>query len=164
VVTTPVEKEIAMSLEEELRKQLTAAMRAKDTRTSNVVRAITTEISRRKTAPGFKGEVDDALITDVIATYKKSMEKARKQFEEAGEKGAAHAAELGFEIDWCTGMLPKQVGEEELRAAVAKAIADTGTKDAKGAGRVIGTVKKLYGDTADAALIKKLVDEALKPA
>jgi len=154
-----------MSLEEELRKQLTAAMRAKDTKTANLVRSISTEITKRRTAEGFSGVVDDALILDVISTYKKSMEKARKQFEDAGEKGAAHAAELQFEIEWCTGMLPKQVGEEELRAAVAKAIADTGTKDAKGAGRVIGTVKKAYGERADAALIKKLVDEALaKPA
>jgi uncharacterized protein YqeY len=154
-----------MSLEEELRKQLTTAMKAKDTKAANLVRAITTEITKRRTAEGFSGVVDDALVRDVISTYKKSMEKAKRQFEEAGDKGAAHAAELQYEIDWCTGMLPQQAGEEELRAAIAKAIAETGTKDAKGAGRVIGTVKKAFGERADAALIKKLVDEALpKPA
>lgn len=150
-----------MSLEDQLRQQLTAAMKAKDTRTANLVRMINTKIMERRTAKGFTGQVDDALITDVISTYKKSMEKARAEFVAAGEKGAAQVEELDFELAWCATMLPSQASEDELRAAVAAAVAALPAKDPKMAGRIIGAVKKQFGDRADAQLVKKLADEAL---
>jgi uncharacterized protein YqeY len=58
-------------------------------------------------------------------------------------------------------MLPQQVGEAELRAAVAAAVAALPQKDPKMAGRVVGAIKKQFGNRADAALAKKLADEAL---
>ena len=148
-------------LEAELRSQLTAAMKAKDQPTANLIRMINTKIMERRTAKDFKGEVDDALILDVISAYKKSMEKAKAEFVAAGERGAAQAAELQFEIEWCKKMLPQGLSEAELRAAVAEAVAALPQKDPKMAGRVIGTIKKQFGDRADAALTKKLAEELL---
>jgi len=148
-------------LEAELRSQLTAAMKAKDQPTANLIRMINTKIMERRTAKDFKGEVDDALILDVISSYKKSMEKAKAEFLAAGERGAAQAAELDFEIEWCKKMLPQGLSEAELRAAVAEAVAALPQKDPKMAGRVIGTIKKQFGDRADAALTKKLAEELL---
>ena len=66
-----------MSLEQDLRAQLTAAIKAKDLRTANVIRMINTKVMERRTAAGFKGTVDDELVREVIAAYKKSLEKAR---------------------------------------------------------------------------------------
>ena len=77
----------AMSLEEDLRARLTAAIKAKDLRTANVIRMINTKVMERRTAAGFKGTVDDDLVRDVIAAYKKSLEKAREEFAAAGEQG-----------------------------------------------------------------------------
>jgi uncharacterized protein len=148
-------------LEAELRSQLTAAMKAKDSPTANLIRMINTKIMERRTAKDFKGEVDDALILDVISSYKKSMEKAKAEFLAAGERGAAQAAELDFEIEWCKKMLPQGLSEAELRAAVAEAVAALPQKDPKMAGRVIGAIKKQFGDRADAALTKKLAEELL---
>jgi len=152
---------MSANLEESLRQQLTAAMKAKDSRTANLVRMINTKIMERRTAKGFSGVVDDALILDVISSYKKTMEKARVEYVNVGEKGKAQVEELDFELAWCTTMLPQQVGEAELRAAVAAAVAALPAKDPKMAGRIIGTLKKQFGDRVDAALVKKLADEAL---
>jgi uncharacterized protein len=148
-------------LEDDLRAQLTAAMKAKDPRTANLVRMINTKIMERRTAKGFTGVVDDALILDVISAYKKQMEKARAEFVAAGDRGKEQIEEIDFELAWCTKMLPAQVPEDELRAAVAAAVAALPQKDPKMAGRIIGAIKKQFGDRADAQLTKKLAEELL---
>src|SRR5215467_3228813 len=111
-----------MSVEAQLREQLTAAIKAKDLKTANLIRMINTKIMERRTAKDFSGTVDDALILDVIGTYKKSMEKARTEFVNAGERGKDQVVEIQFEIDWCAKWLPAGLSEAELRAAVAKAV------------------------------------------
>ena len=151
-----------MSVEEQLRERLTSAIKAKDLKTANLIRMINTKIMERRTAKGFSGTVDDALILDVISTYKKSMEKARADYANAGERGKEQLAEIDFEVEWCSKHLPQGLSEAELRDAVAKAVAELPAKDPKMAGRVIGAIKKQFGDRADAQLVKKLADELLK--
>ena len=148
-------------LEDDLRAQLTASIKAKDLKTANLVRMINTKIMERRTAKGFTGTVDDALILDVISAYKKQMEKARAEFAAAGDRGKEQVEEIDFELAWCAKMLPAQVSEAELRDAVAAAIAALPAKDPKMAGRIIGAIKKQYGDRADAQLTKKLAEELL---
>ncbi len=155
---------MSTNLEAQLREQLTAAIKAKDSKTANLIRMINTKIMERRTAKDFSGTVDDVLVLDVIATYKKSMEKARGDFANAGERGKEQLAELEFEIAWCAKFLPQQLGEAELREAVIKAVGELPSRDPKQGGRVIGTLKKQYGDRVDAQLAKKLIDEELAKA
>jgi len=152
---------MSTNLEAQLREQLTAAIKAKDLKTANLIRMINTKIMERRTAKGFSGTVDDPLILDVISTYKKAMEKARADYVNAGDRGKEQLAEIDFEVAWCSKFLPQGLSEAELRDAVAKAVAELPAKDPKMAGRVIGAIKKQYGDRADAQLAKKLVEEAL---
>lgn len=148
-------------LEAQLREQLTASIKAKDMKTANLIRMINTKVMERRTAKDFTGQVDDALILDVIGAYKKQMEKAKGDFAAAGDRGKEQLAELEFEVAWCAKWLPAQVGEAELREAVAKIVAEMPQKDPKMAGRVIGAIKKQFGDRADAQLAKKLAEELL---
>jgi uncharacterized protein len=152
---------MSITLEAQLREQLTAAIKAKDLQTANLIRMINTKIMERRTAKGFSGTVDDALVLDVLSTYKKAMEKARADFAGAGDRGRDQLAEIDFEIAWCARFLPAQATEAELREAVAKVVAELPQRDPKQAGRVIGAIKKQFGDRADAQLIKRLADELL---
>jgi uncharacterized protein YqeY len=158
-----VDDQLAMStnLEAQLGEQLTAAIKAKDLKTANLIRMIKTKIMERRTAKGFTGTVDDALILDVIATYKKSMEKARTEYAGAGDRGKEQIEEIDFEVGWCSKFLPQGLSEAELRDAVLAAIAALPSKDPKMAGRVIGAIKKQFGDRADAQLAKKIAEEEL---
>jgi uncharacterized protein len=154
-----------MPIEQELRKVLTDAMRARDQRTADAVRMINTKVMERRTAKGFSGQVDDALILDVIAAYKKSLMKAREEFVAVGERGKDQATELTWEIEFCDRFLPRGLSPEELRAAVRAAIATLGAKDVKMAGRVVGEVMKAHKGKADAGEVKKIAEEELvKPA
>ncbi len=152
---------MSTNLEGQLREQLTAAIKAKDLRTANLIRMINTKVMERRTAKGFSGTVDDALVLDVISSYKKSMEKARADYVNAGDRGKDQLAEIDFEVEWCSKLLPAQLSEAELREAVGKAVAELPSKDPKQAGRVIGAIKKQFGERADAQLVKKLADELL---
>ncbi len=153
---------MSTNLEGQLREQLTAAIKAKDLRTANLIRMINTKVMERRTAKGFSGTVDDALILDVISAYKKSMEKARQEFVAAGDRGKEQIADIDFEVEWCQKFLPAGVSEAELRAAVEKVVAELPQKDPKMAGRVIGAIKKQFGERADAQLTKKIAEELLK--
>jgi len=152
---------MSTNLEAQLRDQLTASIKAKDLKTANLIRMINTKIMERRTAKDFTGTVDDALVLDVISAYRKAMDKARGDYVNAGERGKEQLAELDFEIAWCSKFLPTLLTEAELRDAVAKAVAELPTKDPKQAGRVVGAIKKQFGDRADAQLAKKLAEELL---
>ena len=155
---------MSTTLEAQLREQLTASLKAKDLKTANLIRMINTKIMERRTAKGFSGEIDDALVLDVISTYKKSMEKARADYVNAGDRGKEQLEEIDFEVAWCSKLLPQGLSEAELRDAVGKAVGELPAKDPKMAGRVIGSLKKQFGDRVDAQLAKKLVDEELAKA
>src|SRR6266496_5950458 len=133
---------MSTNLEAQLREQLTASIKAKDLKTANLIRMINTKIMERRTAKGFTGTVDDALILDVISTYKKAMEKARGDFAGAGDRGKEQLAEIDFEVGWCSQFLPQALSEAELSDAVTKAVGELPSKDPKMAGRVIGVLKK----------------------
>ena len=150
-----------MSIEETLDAKLKEAMKAKDLRLANTIRMIKTKVMEKRTAKGFKGEVNDALFVEVIGAYKKSLEKAKKEFAGAGDKGAEQIADLDFEIEYCSQYLPKQLSEDEVRAAVKAAVEELGATDPKMKGRVVGAVMKANKGRVDAALVQKLVGEAL---
>ena len=152
-----------MPIEQDLRERLTAAMKAKDLKTANVIRMVNTKIMERRTAKGFSGLVDDALCQDVISAYKKSLEKGIEEYSQLGEKGKEQIAELSWEINYCAQFLPKQLSKDELKIAVQSAIQKLGVTDVKMAGRVVGEVMKGHKGKTDAGVVKKLVEQLLPP-
>lgn len=151
-----------MSIEKDLREKLTAAMKAKDSATANLIRMLETRVMERRTSKGFKGEVDDDLYREVIAAYKKSMAKARTEYEALGERGAEEVANLAFEIEFCNQYLPQPLGEDEVRAAVRAAIEEIGAGgNPKMIGRVMGVVMKVHKGRVEAPLVKKLITEEI---
>ena len=58
--------------------------------------------------------------------------------------------------------LPKQMGEDEAKAAIAKIIADLGAKDIKDMGKVMGELKKAYAGQMDFAQAGALVKKGLE--
>jgi uncharacterized protein YqeY len=151
-----------MSLEQQLNDLLKQAMKDRDQHTADVVRMIKTKIMERRTAKGFSGTVDDALIVDVIAAYRKQLQKAVEDFDKAGEKGAAQAADLRREISFCERFLPRGLDEAALRALVKERMAALGVTDPKQAGRLVGDLMKSHKGQVEAADVKRIAEELLK--
>lgn len=151
-----------MPVEQQLTEALTAAIRAKDARTADVVRMLKTRLQERRTAKGFTGQVDDALVLDVIAAYRKQLQKALAEYEQLGERGAAQAAQLRFEIAFCERFVPKGLDATALRALVRERAETLGITDAKQVGRIVGDVMKTHKGQVDAADVKRIAEELLR--
>ena len=147
---------------DELKAEFTDAMKTKDAARRDVIRQVNAEIALRKAEPGFDGDLSDDVYREVIGSYVKKMDKARREYEDLGERGAEMAAKLAYEVDYLSRWLPSKLGEDETRALVDATIADLGVAgDPKAAGRVIGMLMKDHKDELDGALANRLVREAL---
>ena len=151
-----------MAIEQQLTDALTQAIRAKDTRTADVVRMLKTRLQERRTAKGFTGHVDDALVMDVIGAYRKQLQKALAEYDKLGERGAAQAAQLRFEIEFCERFLPKGLNATALRTLVQERAKALGVTDVKQIGRLVGDVMKTHKGQVDAADVKKIAEELLQ--
>ena len=150
-----------MSIEQDLDQKLKQALREKDQPTLDVVRMVKSKIQERRTAKGFSGTVDDALVTEVVAAYRKQMQKAIEEYEKLGDKGKAQVEKLRFEVTFCEGYLPKSMSEEELRALVQERIASLGVADVKQVGRLVGDVMKTHKGKVEAADVKRVAEALL---
>ena len=151
-----------MALEQTLTDVLTQAIKARDTRTANVVRMLKTRLQERRTAKGFSGVVDDALVLDVMGAYRKQLQKAIVEFEKVGERGAAQTADLRFEIEFCERYLPRTMDEAAVRALVRERIGALGITDAKQAGRLVGDIMKTHKGQVEAGDVKRVAEDLLK--
>lgn len=149
-----------MSIREQLTADQKAAMKSRDRATLNAIRSVQSEVAAAKSAPGFSGEVDDALYESTIATYVKRLGKSKAEYEAIGEAGADQAATLGFEIDYLSRFLPVKLDEAATRALVESTIAELGADAETPKGRVIGAVMQ-SGEDLDGALVNRLVTELL---
>jgi uncharacterized protein YqeY len=150
-----------MSIERQLNDTLTRAMRDRDSRVASVVRMIKTKITERRTSKGFAGDVDDAVVLDVIGAYRKQLQKALAEYEKAGERGAGAADQLRFEIAFCERYLPRGMDEAALRALVRERVAALGLADARQVGRLVGDIMRSHKGQVDAADVKRLAEELL---
>jgi uncharacterized protein YqeY len=151
-----------MALEQELNERLTRAIKERDTPTADALRMLKTRLQERRTAKGFSGRVDDALVLDVIGAYRKQLQKALGEFEKVGERGAAQAAQLRFEIALCEAYLPKGLDDAALRALVGERLQALGITDAKQVGRLVGDVMKTHKGRVEAGDVKRIAEELLR--
>jgi len=150
-----------MGLEQQLTDTLTKAIKDKDSQTANAVRMLKTKLQERRTAKGFSGTVDDALVLDVVGAYRKQLQKAIGEYEKAGERGAAQIAQLRFEIDFCERFLPRGMDDAAARALVQERLTALAITDPKQVGRLVGDVMKTHKGQVEAADVKRIAEEIL---
>ena len=151
-----------MALEQELNDRLTRAIKDRDARTADALRMLKSRLQERRTAKGFSGQVDDALVLDVIGAYRKQLQKALVEFEKVGERGAAQVDQLRFEIGLCEGYLPKGLDESALRELVRERLTTLGITDAKQVGRLVGDVLKTHKGQVEAGDVKRVAEDLLR--
>jgi hypothetical protein len=102
-------------------------------------------------------DLEDAEVLQVVASLVKQRRDSIEQFSKAGRTDLVDK-ETG-EIAILERYLPPAVSAEEIEAAVAVAIAETGASSAKDMGKVMKAVMpKLAGKNADG----KAVNEAVR--
>jgi len=160
-MTTPVTPGTPGALETQLNDLLKQAMREKDQNLASVVRMLKTKVMERRTAKGFSGTVDDALVLDVISVYRKQMLKGIEEFEKAGVKSGEQVDQLRYEIAFCERFLPKGMDSTAVQALVKDRIASLAITDAKMIGKLVGDIMKTHKGQVEAGDVKKIAESLL---
>lgn len=151
-----------MSIQQKIDEELKAAMRAKDAQKLVAIRMVKAKMGETITAKGFAGTVDDALWLSVIGSYIKAQEKALEQFVAAGVGDSEPAQQIRFDMAYLAPYLPSKADEATQRAWVDEAVAALGGKGSAKLGQVMGSVMKAHKDEVDAALLRSLIEAALR--
>ena len=148
-------------LRENIQAETVTAMKAKDKERTAALRLIGAKIKDRdielRTADA-KPE-DDELITDVLLKMAKQRRESIEMYEDGGRTELAEKEKS--ELAVIEEFLPKQMSEEETRAAIAQIKTDLGADGMKDMGRVMGELKARHGATLDMSKASGLVKEAL---
>lgn len=149
-----------MALMQRLQDDTKAALLGGDRFVGETLRNLKAAILNEEVAQGKRDTgLSDAEIEKVIAREVKKRNESATLYEQNDR--AEQAADERREAEILSAYLPQQLSEAEVKAIVDAKVAELGATDAKMMGQVIGAVKAQAGNTADGALIAKLVKEAL---
>lgn len=147
-----------MSINDKIIADITAAMRAKDAARLSTLRMVKANLMNRKIEKG--SELTDEEVSKALQSLVKQRRDSIEQYEKAGrtELAEKESAEIGH-IDV---YLPKAATPEEIEAAVAEAVAETGASSIKEMGQVMKAAQaKLTGKTVDGKLVSEAVRSKL---
>lgn len=112
-----------------------------------------------------KEEIDKKIVlTDedalrILQRMIKQRKESISQFKDAGRTELAEKEEK--EISILQDFLPEQLGEEEIRELVTKAISATEASEPADIGKVMGALKSKIKGNADMGLVSRIVKENL---
>jgi uncharacterized protein YqeY len=148
-----------MALEQLIMAEMKEAMKAKNEAALRGLRAIKAEIIKAKTDPGAGGEIDEATEQKFLQKMMKQRKDSLDVFEKQGREDLAIKEREEMAI--IERFLPKQLTEDEIKAAVTAIIAETGASTAADLGKVMGVASKQLAGKADGKLISSIVKTLL---
>ncbi len=149
-----------MPLVEQVDKDLLAAMKAQEALKLSVLRMMKAALQNQQIELG-KG-LEDAEAHAVLRRLVKQRHESVEQFRQGGREELARKEEA--EIKIVESYLPAAASDEEIDAAVAAALAETGATTAQDFGKVMKAVMaKLAGKNADGRRVNERVRAKLGP-
>ena len=149
-----------MSLRERFTQEMKDAMKGGDKSRLAAIRMIQAALKDRDIeARGAGKEVSEEDILSLLQKMVKSRQESLAMYEQAGREDLA-ATERG-EISVIQSFLPAQMSDEDVKAAIAAAISETGAASMKDMGKVVGALKAKFTGQMDFAKASALVKAAL---
>jgi uncharacterized protein YqeY len=151
-----------MSLIEQIQKDITTAMKAREEQRLSTLRMVKTALKNReieKMAP-----LDDKEAQQVLSTLIKQRKESIEQFTKGGRQEMADKE--AAEIVLIENYLPKAAGEEQIVAGVKAVIAEMGSPSLKDMGTVMKNVMARFagaGIRVDGKQVSEAVKRELSP-
>jgi hypothetical protein len=146
-----------MTLKARITEDMKSAMKAKEAGRLAAIRLLLAAIKQKEVDE--RVELDDAAVAAVIEKLVKQRKDSVTQYEAANRQDLADIEKA--EIDILAAYLPEKMSSEEIAAAVAAAVAQTGAKGPADMGKLMGVLKPQLAGKADMAEVSKLVKAAL---
>lgn len=148
---------VGMSLKEQLRTDLTAAIKSGDKVRSSTLRMVLTAVTNAEVAGKTARELTDEDVLGVLTSESKKRREAAEAFADAGR--TEQAAKERAEAVVIAGYLPEQLTSEEVAELVSAAIDELGVRadGIRAMGRVMGALTPQTKGRADGGVVAAAV-------
>ena len=147
------------TLKEQLRADLTTAMKTRDEAKTRTLRMALTSISNEEVAGDSARQLSDDEVVKILVREAKRRREAAAAFADAGRDEQAAAERAEEEV--LSAYLPAQLSDEELAGLVAAAIAETGASGPAAMGQVMKAVTPMVAGRAQGSRVAALVRSEL---
>ncbi|MBN8500856.1 MAG: GatB/YqeY domain-containing protein [Sphingomonadales bacterium] len=148
-------------LRDSIKSAQVAAMKAGDKPRLSAVRLILAKLKDKdielRTAAAVPD--DDALVIDVLQKMAKQRRESIALYEQGGRHELADVEKV--ELAVIEEFLPQQMSEDDVKAAIAAIISETGAASMKDMGKVVAALKAKHGTQLDMSKASGLVKAAL---
>jgi uncharacterized protein YqeY len=148
-----------MSLKDQITEDMKSAMRAKEAAKLGTIRLITAAMKQKEVDE--RVDLTDAMVLAIIEKMIKQRKDSIAQFEAGGRQDLADIEKAELLI--LSAYMPAGLSDEEIQAAVASAVAETGAAGPQDMGKLMAALKPKLAGRADMAVVSVLVKAALAP-
>ena len=152
-----------MGLRDEINAALKEAMKAGDKRRVSTLRLMNSAIKDKDINSRTEGHdsalTPDSGLVDLFAKMVKQRQESVAVYEQGGRPELAQAERE--EIAIIQSFMPKQLSDEEAKAAVAALIKEAGAASVKDMGKVMAALKAKYAGQMDMAKAGAIVKSLL---
>jgi uncharacterized protein YqeY len=146
-----------MSLKDRITDDVKAAMRAKEAERLSTVRMLLAAIKQREVDERIV--LDDTQVVGIVDKLIKQRKDSVAAFQQAGRTDLVDKENA--EIKVLEAYLPQRLSADEIAAAVAAIVAETGAAGPGDMGKVMGAAKARLAGKADMAQVSAAVKAAL---
>ena len=146
-----------MSLKAKISEDMKTAMKAREAARLGAIRLLLAAIKQKEVDERI--ELDDSAVLAVIDKMLKQRRDSIAQYGKAGRQDLVDAEQ--FEVEVLSGYLPQALSAEEIRAAVAEAVAASGAAGVQDMGTVMAVRKPRLAGRADLGQVSGPVKAAL---
>ncbi|MCB1394162.1 GatB/YqeY domain-containing protein [Nitrobacter sp.] len=148
-------------LRDDINNAVKEAMKAKDERKLSTLRMVNSTIKNADIEARGQGKppLSDGDLLGLLQKMIKQRQESVALYEKGGREELA--AQERAEIAVISVYLPKQMSDNDVQAAVAAVIAETGASGIKDMGKVIGALKAKYAGQMDFGRASGVVKAAL---
>ena len=149
-----------MSLKEKIVSDMTAAMKAKDANRLSTLRMAKSALMNEENKRGIGTVLTDQEVENVLLGLVKQRKDSIEQFTNSGRTELAEKEQA--ELTVLKEYLPQSATNEEIEAAVAEAVRETGASTMKDMGAVMkASEAKLSGKVIDRKTMSEIVKTKL---
>ena len=150
-----------MSLEKKIEEKLNESLKNKDKAVFPTLRLVISAIKDFKIESKLKEQdLKDQAVISILKKMTKQRNDSCEAYKKAGREDLLKKEQE--EISIISEFLPKQMNETESKEVCKQVVEKLGAKSMKDMGKVMGSLKKDYGDVLDFSLVSKFLKEILK--
>lgn len=149
-------------IRDDIKAALVSAMKGGDKAATATIRLIQSALKNRdielRTGSGAPAD-DDVLVTEVLQKMVKQRRESVALYEQGGRQELAEAETA--EIAVIEGFLPRQMSDDEAKAAIDAIVAETGASSVKDMGKVMAALREKHAGQLDMSKASGLVKTRL---